>query len=193
LAKAGGINGKNSFKGVIMNRSYLVPSLLFALLICSGCAKKTIPNVEAPTAPAAKEAVVAAPITTTAVVENKPIAPQATEILHSLADKGMETVLFDYDSYALTANAQALLKNNAEWLLRNPEVKAIIEGHCDERGSDEYNLALGERRALAAKHFRAEQGVAPERLASISYGEERPASTGHTEMAWKQNRRVEFR
>jgi peptidoglycan-associated lipoprotein len=105
----------------------------------------------------------------------------------------LATILFEFDSHRLTTDSQQLLKNNAEQLLENTEARATIEGHCDERGSDGYNLALGERRAVAAKNYLAGLGISPERLAVISYGEERPASSGHTEIDWQQNRRVEFK
>jgi peptidoglycan-associated lipoprotein len=77
--------------------------------------------------------------------------------------------------------------------MKNPGVKIALEGHCDERGSDEYNLALGERRALAIKNYLAQNGVASEHFSIISYGEEKPVRVGHDEAAWQLNRRVEFK
>lgn len=105
----------------------------------------------------------------------------------------LDIVFFSYDSYDLSAEAKQLLESHAQWLRTYQDVKATIEGHCDERGSDEYNLALGERRARAAKDYLAQQGVAPERLTILSFGEERPSVKGHDELAWEKNRRVEFR
>jgi peptidoglycan-associated lipoprotein len=103
---------------------------------------------------------------------------------------GSDTVLFAFDSYGLDERARQILGGQAEWLLRNPNVRVTIEGHADERGTREYNLALGERRANAAKNFLAAQGVGAERLSIISYGKERPAVDGSTEEAWAQNRRA---
>ena len=105
----------------------------------------------------------------------------------------LDTVFFDYDSSVLTPEALRLLDRHAEWLQENREVTATIEGHCDERGTDEYNLTLGERRATVAKEYLVAQGITPARLAVVSYGEQRPATDGHDETAWEKNRRVEFR
>ena len=103
-----------------------------------------------------------------------------------------EDVFFEFDSAVLLAEAQAILKKKAEWLINNPDVTAIIEGHCDERGTNEYNLALGERRAESAKTFLMDLGIAGSRLNCISYGEERPVDPGHNEEAWSKNRRGHF-
>jgi peptidoglycan-associated lipoprotein len=100
---------------------------------------------------------------------------------------------FDFDSAVLSPSAQDILKAKGEWLLNNPGVSVIIEGHCDERGTNEYNIALGDRRADSAKQFLVDLGVAPERLTTISYGEERPLDPAHNEAAWAVNRRVHFR
>jgi len=103
-----------------------------------------------------------------------------------------ELVLFEFDSSALTATAQEFLKRKAEWLNEHPDVAVTIEGHCDERGSTAYNLALGERRAQAARSMLMDLGVSPERLETVSYGEERPFIEGHYEGAWSRNRRAHF-
>jgi len=100
-------------------------------------------------------------------------------------------VYYSFDSSELDANAQSTLNKNADWLKSNPEVAIVLEGHCDERGTNEYNLALGERRAQSAQKYLTTLGVASERLSTISYGEEWPADPGHNEAAWSKNRRVE--
>jgi len=104
----------------------------------------------------------------------------------------LEKIFFEYDAFTLTAQAREILARNAEWLRQNPSSSLTIEGHCDERGSDEYNLALGQRRAEAVRSYLVTLGVAAERLAVLSYGEERPAAAGNEEAAWAQNRRAEF-
>ena len=104
-----------------------------------------------------------------------------------------ENIYFDFDRSELKPEAQANLKKKAEWLRKNPKFIVRIEGHCDERGTNEYNLALGERRANAAKKYLMELGVPDNRLRTISYGEERPADPGHDEEAWHKNRRDEFK
>jgi peptidoglycan-associated lipoprotein len=105
----------------------------------------------------------------------------------------MDTVYFEFDEATLTARAKDTLVRNAEWLRSNPQVQVQVEGHCDERGTAEYNLALGERRAEAVKSYLSSLGLPSTRLASISYGKERPVDPGHGEDAWSRNRRVEFK
>jgi peptidoglycan-associated lipoprotein len=104
-----------------------------------------------------------------------------------------EHIYFDFDKSDLKPEAQAVLKSKAEWLKANPGYAVRIEGHCDERGTTEYNLALGERRAEAAKKFLTALGISNDRLRTISYGEENPADPGHNEEAWAKNRRDEFK
>ncbi|NOY70638.1 MAG: peptidoglycan-associated lipoprotein Pal [Deltaproteobacteria bacterium] len=99
---------------------------------------------------------------------------------------------FDFDDAALRYDAIGVLKDQARWLRSNPDVSIIIEGYCDERGTDEYNLALGARRAESVKSFLAKAGIDAGRMMTISYGEERPVDPGHNEDAWAKNRRVEF-
>ncbi|MFQ5792115.1 MAG: peptidoglycan-associated lipoprotein Pal [Acidobacteriota bacterium] len=99
---------------------------------------------------------------------------------------------FDYDSAALAQEARSRLDRHAQWLLRYPSVTILIEGHCDERGTLEYNLALGERRAAAAYSFLLNLGIPAERMKTISYGKEFPLDPGHNEAAWARNRRAHF-
>ena len=100
-----------------------------------------------------------------------------------------DTVHFGFDRHDLTAEAKTALENQAEWLKKWGGVNLLIEGHCDERGTVEYNLALGEKRAHAAKHFLMSQGIDTSRLETVSYGKERPIDAGHTEEAHAKNRR----
>jgi len=104
----------------------------------------------------------------------------------------LRTAFFAYDSYALGGDAREALKFNANWLKENPSATVQVEGHCDERGTTEYNLALGERRANAAKDYLQKLGVEASRVTVISYGEERPSDPGHDESAWGRNRRAAF-
>jgi peptidoglycan-associated lipoprotein len=103
-----------------------------------------------------------------------------------------EPIYFEFDKSSLLPEAKAILRVKAEWLKANPEASAIIEGHCDERGTNEYNLALGDRRAQSAKTYLVDLGIAPGRLTCISYGEERPVDPGHNETAWAKNRCDQF-
>jgi peptidoglycan-associated lipoprotein len=104
----------------------------------------------------------------------------------------LEDAFFDFDKYNLRADALVTMQRNAETLVAHPGLRILIEGHCDERGTVEYNLALGDRRARSAKEFLVKYGVASGRIETISYGEERPFAYGHNEDAWAQNRRAHF-
>ena len=106
---------------------------------------------------------------------------------------GLERILFNFDQFTLSADARRVLSQNAKFQKANSGVQAVIEGHCDERGSDEYNLALGESRALAAKNYLVSLGINAKRLSVISYGEEKPLRNASNEAAWAQNRRAEFK
>lgn len=105
---------------------------------------------------------------------------------------GLQTVMFDFDSSSLRPDAMDTLKGNAEKIKQFPNVMIQLAGHCDERGTQEYNLALGERRALAVRNYLIQLGISGDRLITISYGKEFPAVQGSSEAAWAQNRRVEF-
>ena len=103
-----------------------------------------------------------------------------------------EDVQFEFDSAKLSMEAQDILRRKAEWLKENPRAKVIIEGHCDERGTNDYNLALGDRRAFSAKSFLVDLGIVESRLTTVSYGEERPLDPRADEDAWAKNRRAHF-
>ncbi len=112
----------------------------------------------------------------------------------STADSSaFRTIYFDFDSSNLSADARSGLQANASYMKSNPNVSVTIEGNCDERGSAEYNLALGKRRAEAAFKYMADLGVATSRMSTVSYGKERPAVEGHNELAWAKNRRDDFK
>jgi peptidoglycan-associated lipoprotein len=101
-------------------------------------------------------------------------------------------VLFAYNSFTLTEEAKQLLDQKAQWMVRYPQVTIQLEGHCDERGTVAYNLALGERRANAVRQYMTALGVSADRMTTISYGEEFPLDPGHDEAAWTRNRRAHF-
>lgn len=104
--------------------------------------------------------------------------------------QGADTIYFDTDQYNVDSADEAALARQAQWLQQYPNKRATIEGHCDERGTREYNLALGERRANAAKNYLVSLGIDASRLTTISYGKERPVALGSDEAAWAQNRRA---
>lgn len=155
-------------------------------LVASACARKR-EELPPPPPPATAPVVPAEPAPA-------PPGLATTAIPGSLADflarAGSDRVFFALDRYDLDADARATLDRQAAWLRQYPAVRATIEGHADERGTREYNLALGERRANAARNYLAAQGVAASRMTVISYGKERPAVEGSNEEAWAQNRRA---
>jgi peptidoglycan-associated lipoprotein len=103
-----------------------------------------------------------------------------------------EDIHFEFDQSRLLPEAKEILTDKAKWLRAHPDVSAVIEGHCDERGTNEYNMALGDRRSQSAKSFLVDMGIASGRLTTISYGEEKPVDPRHDEEAWAKNRRVHF-
>jgi len=137
---------------------------------------------------AAAERAAAEKVTTEKIVPEKTVAPPQVEAV----DIQLKTINFDFDSYVLSQQARDILYTNADYLLKKFKGKVRLEGHCDERGSDEYNLALGENRAKAAQNYLLTLGVPAEQLSVISYGKERPLDKGNNEDAWAKNRRVEF-
>lgn len=116
-----------------------------------------------------------------------PPPPPPPPVVNPLGD-----IFYDFDKSELRTDAVNQLKTNANWMGANSTRNVIVEGHCDERGTNEYNLALGERRANSAKGYMVNLGVAPERLKTVSFGEEKPFATGHDEESWAQNRRAHF-
>ncbi len=185
----------------------LVISLLTVVALLAGCAKQpamtqasappptaaaapTAPTAPAPApAPAAPTAPPAAlaPPTTAPAAPTTPPAPKEFVSVPELKD-----IHFDFDKYDIRPGDAKVLDANATWLKSKPDLLVLIEGHCDERGTNEYNLALGERRAKAAMNYLVSQGVQANRITIISYGEERPLCTEHNESCWARNRRDHF-
>ena len=166
-----------------MNKTILIGMTAVALTL-GACAKRTPPP----------EAVPEAPVTPTDPNSTDPNSLEVVELPALQADlvakAGSDTVYFGTDEYSLDQASQATLAAQARWLIANPNVRASIEGHADERGTREYNQALGERRANAARDFLVSQGVPTSRLVVTSWGKERPVAQGSNEEAWAQNRRA---
>jgi len=155
-----------------------------ALIGLAGCTKK--PPKQLPPAPSET-------VTTTTTPTPPPPTnegPTPGSRADFLAQAGSDTVHFATDSSDIDSEAQSILAKQAQWLAKYPNVRVTIEGHCDERGTREYNLALGDRRANSAKNFLVNAGVNAARISVISYGKERPIATGSDEEAWAQNRRA---
>jgi peptidoglycan-associated lipoprotein len=166
-----------------MRRSLIIAVLGLSLTV-TACGRRQAPEVTPPAQTGTEEQ--------TGTVTN-PDEVGLVELPGSqsalVAAAGSDTVYFGTDRSDLTPDAQATLRAQARWLVANPNVRASVEGHADERGTREYNQALGERRAQAAKLFLMAQGVPENRLLTISWGKERPVATGSDESAWAQNRR----
>jgi peptidoglycan-associated lipoprotein len=153
-----------------------------ALIAVAGCAKK--PPEQLPPQPDA------APINEAAPVDPNAGAPQPGSQAHFVANVSSDRVFFDTDQSDIDAEDQATLQSQAAYLKQYSQVRVTIEGHADERGTREYNLALGERRANSAKNYLAAQGIDAGRISTISYGKERPEATGSDESSWARNRRA---
>jgi peptidoglycan-associated lipoprotein len=180
---------------------------LAVAVLGGACARKQAP-VARPTGPPPGEVAVGdtlgrrppappEPISEPAVAEPEPVVEESPALdarsLDELnRDSPLQPLFFDFDSAEVSAAGQAVLDANAEILKRHPTWVVTIEGHCDERGTAEYNLALGERRAIAARNYLVTLGVPASSLRTVSYGEEFPFEPGHTEEAYARNRRAHF-
>jgi len=161
-------------------------------------AQPSKPAVQPPTQPAKREEPAPAKREEPAPAPAKSVLPDKTDLEQNLSvrttleDKvlQLETIHFDYDSYELRTDAIKILEESAHLLRKYPTATVTIEGHCDERGTVEYNIALGERRAWAVKSYLVDFGINPENLITISYGKEKPIDPGHDEDAWEKNRRA---
>jgi len=167
-------------KWIFLALLLVIPGLMFSV----SCQKKLVdaspePMAKEEPAPEPKPAPAPAPAPA-------PVAYKAPGVVMQ------EDIYFDFDKATLTPSAQDNLLKKAEWLRENSDVTVTVEGHCDARGTNEYNLALGDRRAESAKSFLVDLGIAASRITTISYGEERPVCTQQDEECWAKNRRGNF-
>ncbi len=160
--------------------------LLLSMFVLWGCPKKAevTTTQETPKEAAPAEAPKAeAPAPAPEVAKEAPVEKAAA------AAAGLQPVYFDFDKSFIRDDAKSVMKANAEWLKANPNVKIKIEGNCDERGTKEYNQALGQRRASSAKKYLTDMGISGSRISLISYGKEKPVCSESTEDCWQKNRR----
>lgn len=177
-----------------MVKSYMkfiaVGVMMGSVLMVSGCSQK---KVKADEPPAFAGRVDTAPVGAAEGLDAQAqTGKSAFTILEGRTTGPMLPVYFDFDKSAVRADQKKRMETNATYLKDNPRAVVAIEGNCDERGTNEYNMALGERRAVTAKKYLANLGVDASRLTTISYGEEKPLNFGHDELAWSQNRRADF-
>ena len=180
-------------------RSLIAPAMLLCCItFMSACRSAPSPDPVTTSAPDMGTPTQAERVDETSdFADPEPMGETIRETPSSLADRlNAQNVLaivhFDFDKYDLREDARRTLARDAGRIKENGQLKIRIEGHCDERGTVEYNLALGEKRARAARDFLVSQGIPVSRLSIISYGKERPLESGHNESAWAQNRRAEF-
>ncbi len=174
---------------------YLLFVVILGLALLSSC-KPKVKEAPPPPPPQVKEQ----PKVEKVEPPKEPVKPVLTEeeifMAQSLEEANkagyLKMIHFDYDKYNIRDDARPVLAQNAAWLKKFPSVKVLIEGHCDERGTEEYNLALGERRAKATFDYLVSLGISPDRMKIISYGKSQPLDPGHNEEAWAKNRRAQF-
>jgi peptidoglycan-associated lipoprotein len=184
----------------VINLSSMI--ILSGALAFAGCSSTTTPTTE----PSATAAATPAPAETTKKVDSGKTTESTTkappsssldalqrgESTATPASSPLKEVYFDFDRYDLRADSREILKANSAWLKANPAAQIQIEGHCDERGTTEYNVALGSRRAESVKDYLVTLGTSADRLSTISYGEEVPVCREQTEECWQNNRRARF-
>jgi peptidoglycan-associated lipoprotein len=188
-------------------KAFVVTLALLALVVVApACHKKTPPKV-APSIDTSASVPPIPPTVTTATAQTVPpetdfVSPKTDTVavetlpndigeLNRVAQSRgyIQDAFFEYNDSQLTSDAQTALTSSATWLKKNPQYNLLIEGHCDERGTEQYNLALGDRRANQAKEYLVTLGVDGGRIRTVSYGEERPFDPGHDDAAWAKNRR----
>jgi peptidoglycan-associated lipoprotein len=164
--------------------------ILVSSMILAGCATKQVANDNAveEAAPVAEQT---APVEVEQEPAPEPPAPVAEEPAPAVK-RAAEKIFFAFDSYNLTPSSQEALEANVEWLQSQPETRILIEGHADERGSEKYNLALGEKRAKAARNYLVAHGISPDRISVVSYGEQGANHGVASETVWATDRRAEF-
>jgi len=189
-------------------KGFLCGLVLIAVVVAPACTHKTKPNTMPTTTTAATESVapqvavvtntapteVPAPkdfVQTETAVTTENLSGNIDEANRQAQERGyIKDAFYNFDDATLSADAQSALSDSATWLKKHSEYNLLIEGHCDERGTEQYNLALGDRRAQSAKTYLSTLGVDAGRMRTVSYGEERPFEAGHSEESWAKNRRA---
>jgi peptidoglycan-associated lipoprotein len=172
---------------------------LFICVLVVAFSTSCKPKVKAqptPPPPPAKEQPKVEKVDEAAAIKKPALTEEEIFMSKSLEEINMEAPLkmihFDYDRYFIRDDAKPILEADANWLRKFSSAKILIEGHCDERGTEEYNLALGEKRAKSTYDYLSSLGISPDRIKIISYGKSQPLDSGHNEIAWQENRRAQF-
>jgi len=166
-----------------MHHRVIALAVATSALALGACSKKAPEELPPPPPPATS-----APAPTTSAAPAGAVPGTQQHFRQQMS--GQDVIFFDTDDFGIDSQDQSALRTQAQYMTQFANIRATIEGHADERGTRDYNLALGERRANAAKNYLVSLGIAANRLTTVSYGEERPASTGSSESAWAQNRRA---
>ena len=175
---------------ISIRKLFVLAVVLSAMLFVFACAKEVTQSQSSTSQPEAPQA--------SSTAAPAPVAPAGPQVRPQAAGNPAaeafltENIHFAFNSAVLSPEARQILNTKAEYLHANPAVTVTVEGHCDERGTNAYNMVLGERRAVMVKKYLVYQGISTERLETISYGEERPLIIGRTEEAWAKNRRAQF-
>ena len=187
------MKSQKTSKGDTMKKILILSLSCFLVIAFFASCRKKVEEIPPP--PQVKEQpklekVIKPPIKEPKLTEEEIFAKKSLEELNS--EKPLNVVLFDYDKYFIREDAKPILQNNAAWMKKWKSVKILIEGHCDERGTEDYNMALGEKRAKSAFDYLVSLGISSDRIKTISYGKSQPTDPGHNEIAWQKNRRDQF-
>ncbi len=189
------------------NKFAIIIPLVFVFLLSGGCSKRLVDapdsgstadelssgtDINYPPAEYSEEVLPKEGTLDDAVINNPPTTASATSMNIGRTSAGMQPIYFYFDQSTIPQNMTEILIQNATFLKENPTLNVIVEGNCDDRGAKEYNMALGERRALNTKEFLADLGIHINRVRTVSYGEEQPVDMDNNESAWAKNRRVDF-
>ena len=179
-----------------MKKTLVLLFVCLMVLLALSAGQKKPKQVAPPPPPQVKEQPKVEKVEQAPVVTKPQLSEEEIFMSKSLEEINRETPMmmihFDYDKYFVRDEAKPVLETNAAWLKKYRTVKILIEGHCDERGTEDYNLALGEKRAKSALDYLVSLGIATDRMKMISYGKSQPLAAGHDEAAWQRNRRAQF-
>lgn len=183
-------------RGGVMKKYVIILAIVILGLAFFSACKPKVKQAPTPPPPQVKEQPKVEKVEPPKEPEKRALTEEEIFMAQSLEEANkagyLKMIHFDFDKYNIRDDMKPILAQNAAWLKKFPSVKILIEGHCDERGTEEYNLALGERRAKSTFDYLVSLGISPERMKIISYGKSQPLDPGHNEEAWAKNRRAQF-